>query len=84
MDKLIDQFENETENPATWSGGGMGGYTKEFTEWLAEKVVKNNAVLPLVSNRRELLIAFDYWMSKETAYYLPAGEGMVDKFLENN
>ena len=48
MIELIEQFENETELPATWSNGGMGGYTKEYTEWLAEKVVKNNAVLPLV------------------------------------
>ena len=44
MTELIEQFENETELPATWSNGGMGGYTKEYTEWLAEKVVKNNAV----------------------------------------
>ena len=36
--KLIEQFEDETELPATWSTGGMGGYTDEYTEWLQEKV----------------------------------------------
>lgn len=49
MDILIEQFENETELPATWNNGGMGGYTKEYTEWLAEKAVNKNDLSQRVS-----------------------------------
>ena len=45
---LIEKFENETELPATWNTGGMGGYTEEYTKWLEQKLVKNLAI-PVVS-----------------------------------
>jgi len=47
MIELIEQFENETELHATWSNGGMGGYTKEYTEWLEQKIA-TLFVIPLV------------------------------------
>ena len=59
MNKLIDEFGNENENPVTWCGGGLGGYIKEFTEWLAEKLVNKN-----ISNCRELSIEFYYKLSQ--------------------
>lgn len=45
---LIEQFENETELPATFNNGGIGGYTKEYTEWLEQCLVKN-LTIPVVS-----------------------------------
>jgi len=58
-DDLIEQFENETELPATWSNSGMGGYTKEYTEWLQQQLVNKNDLLQRVSKgEAELLIAF--------------------------
>ena len=62
MNDLIEEFENETELPATWNTGNMGGYTKEYTEWLAERAVNKNDLLQLVSNRRGLLIAYGEWI----------------------
>ena len=59
---LIEKFEDETELPATWSAGFLGGYTREYTEWLAEVVVKNCSI-PDVSvsfTDRLFKIAYDY------------------------
>ena len=47
---LIEQFENETELSATWSNGGIGGCTKEYTEWLEQELVKN-LTIPRVTTR---------------------------------
>ena len=54
---LIEKFEEETELPATWVAGFLGGYTREYTEWLAETVVKNCSI-PDVS---DLLIAWEQY-----------------------
>ena len=49
-----------------------------------EKAVKNNSVLPLVSNRREQLIAFAQWLAHEEEYGKDGAIGTVDAYLENN
>ena len=48
-----------------------------------EKAVKNNAVLPLVSNQRELLLAFVDFFQEEIGVFEKTkhAESMVDAFL---
>jgi len=55
---LIEQFENETELPATWSNGGMGGYTEEYTKWVEQKLVKN-LTIPVVSNNEVAVCEYE-------------------------
>lgn len=63
---LIEEFENKTEQSATWSNGGMGGYTEEYTKWLEQRLVKNLAI-PVVSQQRELLSFFaKNWNENQT------------------
>ena len=82
MNDLIEEFENETELPATWNTGNMGGYTKEYTEWLAERAVNKNDLLQRVSNQRRLLIAFaDAWNSCDASLI---EYDFIDKYLECN
>lgn len=56
MNNLIEEFENETELPATWNTGDMSGYTKEFTEWLSEKVDNMNANINVNKNEISRII----------------------------
>jgi len=51
----------------------------------AMQQVKNNGVLAVVSNRRELLIAFITWATEQrTSLRLTPNDGIVDAFIESN
>lgn len=50
---------------------------------LLEKIVKNNAVLPLVSNRRELLLDFMTYVPPE-AYATHSKAELADNYLSSN
>jgi hypothetical protein len=79
--KRIKEIQEETAYPDSISV--QQALLKVWNECEQEKLVKNNAVLPLVSNRRELLFAFEeYWSSNNCD-----GDNfadVVDRFLANN
>ena len=78
--KVIERFADNGEH-SHWQLIDENGeilWSEEPTE------VKNNAVLPLVSNRRELLIAFAQWLAHEKEYGKDGAIGTVDAYLESN
>jgi len=76
--KLLIEFENQiTERDNTI------GEIQESINNYTEKIVKLFAI-PVVSNRRELLIAFREWINEDEEMHLYIPERHVDRFIEGN
>ena len=84
-------MKEEDKDLNYWKENAKEGYMKTpicvlryITE--LEKAVKDNAVLPHVSNRRELLIAYEVKKHPFLAdkYKLKYATKLVDKYLKSN
>lgn len=81
--KIIEILELETFNTSDEAGNNYKVVEDCDFDKIAEKIVKLFAI-SVVSNRRELLIAFAQWLAHEEEYGKDGSVGTVDAYLESN
>ena len=85
IQELLDQFNKETgiHKPVDTN---LDYYQSQYIIWLEQRLVNKNDLLPDVSNRRELLIAFlrEYHTSMLVFDEMPDIEMIVDDYLKSN